>query len=312
MKNGPPETPARERGTAAALPLDLRFAQARHRLSARRQQLIETILESADETFFLSSRDLARRLGVDAATIVRTIQAIGYRRYADFSADLRRYFLAKISPYAVLRAETKEGRTLAEHLRRSLKRDLDNVADLEARLDLDAVKDLARQIHKSRHILVVGVDLAASLSWLLAYGLVPLGFNAEAPVGSTGNLKHKVRVLGRNDLLVAISFGRCLHETVEAVLTARDNSVPTFGITDSSATPIARYCDRHLVATTGSPLYTGSYVAPVALINAIFMACSQTRPSRALARLRQTEEEYTSGTRFYEEPPRPRTKRSGR
>ena len=111
MKNGPPETPTRERGAAAALPLDLRFAQARHRLSARRQQLIETILESADETFFLSSRDLARRLGVDAATIVRTIQAIGYRRYADFSADLRRYFLAKISPYAVLRAETKEGRT---------------------------------------------------------------------------------------------------------------------------------------------------------------------------------------------------------
>ena len=112
--------------------------------------------------------------------------------------------------------------------------------------------------------------------------------------------------------MVAISFGRCLHETVEAVLTARDNSVPTFGITDSSATPIARYCDRHLVATIGSPLYTGSYVAPVALINAIFMACSQTRPSRALARLRQTEEEYTSGDRFYEEPRGPRTKRSGR
>jgi DNA-binding MurR/RpiR family transcriptional regulator len=187
-------------------------------------------------------------------------------------------------------------------VRRSLERDGDNVAALKNRLDLDGVTELARRIHRARHILVIGVDLAASLSWLLAYGLVPLGFDAEAPVGSTGNLHHKVRLLGKKDLLVAISFGRCLRDTVEAVLAARARSVPTFGITDTPVTPIARHCDRHLVATIGGPLYTGSYAAPVALINAIFMACSQIRPSRSLARLRQTEEQYFSGDRYYEEP----------
>jgi DNA-binding MurR/RpiR family transcriptional regulator len=294
-------TEPRSRTASSDLTLDARFAQHRHRLGTRRQQLLEAILESAEETFFLSSRELAKRMDVDAATIVRTIQAIGYPRYADFAADLRRYFLAKITPYAVLRAETKEGRSLGEHIGRSLKRDVENVTELEARLDRDAVKDLARRIHQSRDILVVGVDLAAALSWLLAYGLVPLGFKAEAAVGSSGNLQHKVRVLGPHDLLVAISFGRCLRDTVEAVLSARARSVPTFGITDSPVTPIARYCDRYLLASVGSPLYTGSYAAPVALINAIFMACSQTRPSRALQRLRQTEEEYASGSRYYEE-----------
>jgi DNA-binding MurR/RpiR family transcriptional regulator len=187
-------------------------------------------------------------------------------------------------------------------VRRSLERDLDNVTALKNPADIEGVTELARQIHRARHILVIGVDLAASLSWLLAYGLVPLGFDAEAPVGSTGNLRHKVRLLNKSDLLVAISFGRCLRDTVEAVLSARDRKVPTFGITDSPATPIARHCDRHLIATIGGPLYTGSYAAPVALINAIFMACSQLRPSRALARLRQTEEQYFSADRYYEEP----------
>jgi len=296
----------RGRGKVSAVPLDVRFAQARHRLNPRRQKLIEAVLENSEETFFLSSRDLARRLDVDAATIVRTIQAIGYDRFADFSADLRRYFLAKITPYAVLKAETKEGRTLADHVTRSLDRDLDNVTALKTRLNIDVVTELARQIHRSRRILIVGVDLAASLSWLLAYALVPLGFDAEAPVGSAGNLRHKVRVLGRSDLLVAISFGRCLRETVEAVINAREKGVPTFGITDSTVTPIARFCERHLVATIGSPLYPGSYAAPVALINAILMACSQTRPNRALARLRLTEEEYFAGARFYQEPARGR------
>lgn len=306
MSNAPAAMGNRTRGKVSAVPLDIRFAQARHRLNPRRQKLIEAVLDNAEETFFLSSRDLARRLDVDAATIVRTIQAIGYHRFADFAADLRRYFLARITPYAVLKAETKEGRTLADHITRSLDRDLNNLTTLKTRLNIDVVTELARQIQKSRRILIVGVDLAASLSWLLAYALVPLGFNAEAPVGSAGNLQHKVRVLDKKDLLVAISFGRCLRETVDAVISAREKGVPTFGITDSPVTPIARYCNRHLVATIGSPLYTGSYTAPVALVNAILMACSQIRPNRSLARLRQTEEEYFAGSRFYQEPARGR------
>jgi DNA-binding MurR/RpiR family transcriptional regulator len=287
---------------AESVSLDLRFAQARHRLTPRRQKLIESVLDQADETFFLSSRDLARRLDVDAATIVRTIQALGYRRFADFAADLRRYFLARITPYAVLKAETKQGRTLADHIAHSLDRDRDNVTALKAQLNVDGVIDLAKQIHKSRRILVVGVDLAAPLAALLAYGLVTLGFSAEAPVGSAGNLRHKVRLLGSSDLVIAISFGRCLRETVESVISARERGVPTFGITDTPMTPIARYCDRHLLAAVRSPLYTGSYAAPVALINAIIMACSQLQPKRSLARLRQSEEEYFAGDRFWEEP----------
>ena len=292
--------------TRPAVPLDVRLAQNRHRLNPRRQKLIETVLEKAEETFFLSSRELARLLDVDAATIVRTTQALGYGRFADFAADLRQYFLKRITPYAVLKAETKKGRSVADHITRSIDRDLDNVRTLKARMDTDGVTELARQIHKSSRILVVGVDLASSLSGLLAYALAPLGFSAEAPVGSAGNVRHKVRVLGKNDLLIAISFGRCLRETVEAVISARERGVPTFGITDAPSTPIARNCDRHLIATIGSPLYTGSYVAPVALIDAILMACSQIRPNRSLAKLRQSEEEYFSGDRFYQEPARGR------
>ena len=287
--------------SGSALPLDVRLEENRSKLTPRRHKLIETILERADETFFLSSRELAKLLDVDAATIVRTIQALGYHRYADFTADLRRYFLSGITPYAVLKAETKKGRTVNDHITRSLDRDLDNVTKLKERLDTAGVMDLAKKIHKAEHILIVGVDLAASLSWLLAYALVPLGFAAEAPVGSAGVLRHKVRVLGKNDLLIVISFGRCLRETVEAAISAREKGVPTFGITDGPATPIAQHCDQSLMVTIGSPLFTGSYVAPVALIDAILTACSQIRPSRSLSKLRQSEEEYFSGDRFYQE-----------
>jgi DNA-binding MurR/RpiR family transcriptional regulator len=111
-----------------------------------------------------------------------------------------------------------------------------------------------------------------------------------------------VDLLTEKDLLVAISFGRCLRETVETVQRAHARNVPTFGITDSSTTPIALHCDDYLVVSTSSPSFTGSYVAPMALLNTIIVACAHLRPKRALAMLSRTEQEYRTGTRWYQDP----------
>ena len=282
--------------------LEVRFAKSP--LSGTRRRLIREILDNHEQTFFLSSREMAKRYNVDAATIVRTVQALGYERFADFAADLRQHFVNHITPYTVLKAATREKRSVTQQIQHCLERDLENLSVLRSSLAADRAVELAKLIHGARNILVVGVDLAASLAWFLAYGLTPLGFAAEAPVGSTGNLQHKIDLLTAKDLLVAISFGKCLRETVEAVDRAHGRGIPTFGITDSDTTPIALHCDDYLLASTSSPSFTGSYVAPIALLNTIIVACAHLRPKRALAMLSRTEQEYRSGRRWYQEPMR--------
>jgi DNA-binding MurR/RpiR family transcriptional regulator len=282
--------------------LEVRFAKSP--LSGSRRRLIREILDNHEQTFFLSSREMAKRYNVDAATIVRTVQALGYERFADFAADLRQHFVKHITPYTVLKAATQENRSVTDQVQHCVERDVESLSVLRSSMAAERAVTLAKRIHSARRILVVGVDLAASLAWFLAYGLTPLGFDAEAPVGSTGNLQHKIDLLTEKDLMVAISFGRCLRETVEAVERAHGRGVPTFGITDSDTTPIALHCDDYLVASTSSPSFTGSYVAPMALLNTIIVACAHLRPKRALAMLSRTEQEYRTGTRWYQEPPR--------
>jgi DNA-binding MurR/RpiR family transcriptional regulator len=287
--------------------LEVRFAQSP--LSGSRRRLIREILDKHEETFFLSSRELAKRYNVDAATIVRTVQALGYERFADFAADLRQHFVNHITPYTVLKAATQEKRSVTQQIQHCMERDVESLSVLRSSLEAGRAVDLAKRIHGARNILVVGVDLAASLAWFLAYGLTPLGFAAEAPIGSTGNLQHKIDLLTPKDLLVAISFGKCLRETVESVDRARSRGIPTFGITDSDTTPIALHCDDYLLAPTSSPSFTGSYVAPMGLLNTIIVACAHLRPKRALAMLSRTEQEYRTGRRWYQEPVR-RTNKS--
>ena len=106
------EVENRESGNALSgyTPLETRFRSAEQNRNASRKKLVRAILENPDDTFFLSSRELAKRYSVDAATIVRTIQALGYRKYAEFAADLRSHFVTRITPYTVLKAASREKR----------------------------------------------------------------------------------------------------------------------------------------------------------------------------------------------------------
>ena len=263
---------------------------------------MRAILASADETCFLSSRELAKRYHVDATTILRTTRVLGYASFAEFSADLRQHFVVQITPYTALKAATREKRSVTDHIDETLEKAIANLNTLNSELDRQRLVELAKLIKRARRVLVVGLDFASSLSYYLAYGLLALGFDAEAPRGSTGNLQYKVEVLTKRDLLIAISFGQCLKDTVEAALMAKQQGVPTFGITDSDTSPIAHTCDAHILTPVVSPSFLNAYVAPMAAISAIHVACAHIDPKRSLTRLRPTDKEYASGSRWYREP----------
>ena len=267
-------------------------------LTPRRQRLMLAILENPDDTFYLSARALARRYRVDVATIVRTVQALGYRRYADFATDLRQHFVARVTPYGILEAASREKRSLADHAAHSVSRDVRGLAALQGRFRAEDAVALGRRIHRAKRTVIVGVDLASPLAMFFAYGLTSIGVDAEAPVGGAGTIAHRIRLLGRGDVVVAISFGRCLRITVDAAELARRRSVHTFGITDSDLTPLARHCDAYAVTPILSSTFTGSYVAPLAFINAVIAVCSQIDPRRSALVLRQREQEAMLAARW--------------
>lgn len=280
--------------------LESRFSQVEDTLGTRRRDLLRQILDHPEDSYFLSSRALAKQYSVDTATVVRTVQALGYERYADFAADLRAHFLSRITPYTLMKSAARDKRSIADHVEHSLELDAHNLQALRAGLPAEEIIRMAKIVDRSRRVLVAGVDFAAALAHMLAYALVAIGMDAEAPIGSTGNLHQNVLLLGPKDLLIAISFGRCLQDTVDAVICASDNGVPTFGITDSDQSPIARFCDSFWNTSVASPAFHESYVAPVAVVDALLVACAQLRPERSLANLQRKEQKFRN--RWYSPP----------
>ena len=101
--------------------LEARFAQAETNLSASRQELLRKILDHA------------------ATTIVRTVQALGYKRYGEFAADLRSHFVTRITPYAVMKSAVRDKRSVANHIEHTLEIDVQNLNALRSQLDVKQV-----------------------------------------------------------------------------------------------------------------------------------------------------------------------------
>jgi DNA-binding MurR/RpiR family transcriptional regulator len=91
---------------------------------------------------------LAKRYSVDATTILRTTQVLGYKSFADFVTDLRQHFVARITPYTALKAATKEKRSVADHIDHALDKALENLNVLKSDLDRQRLIELARVIKR--------------------------------------------------------------------------------------------------------------------------------------------------------------------
>ena len=126
--------------------LEVRFAKSP--LSGSRRRLIREILDNHEQTFFLSSREMAKRYNVDATTILRTTQVLGYRSFADFAADLRQHFVARITPYSALKAATREKRSVIDHIDHALDKSLDSINTLKSDLERQRIVELAKLIKR--------------------------------------------------------------------------------------------------------------------------------------------------------------------
>jgi DNA-binding MurR/RpiR family transcriptional regulator len=110
---------------------------------------------------------------------------------------------------------------------------------------------------------------------------------------------HVTRAVNKRDLVVAVTFRRGLRQTVEGARQARAHGAYCIGISDTFISPLARECHELFVASTESTSFGASYVAPVALLDAILAACGQYRRPHTIALLKEIAEEQRKGFRWY-------------
>jgi DNA-binding MurR/RpiR family transcriptional regulator len=268
-------------------------------LSPKRQEIIRPVFERPRGFVLLSVRALAQRLKTDPATMVRIVRGMQFASYREFQHYLHELSIAYATSMDTMQTGSASEFTIPSQARASLDQDLNNLDSLTRSLDARRIAALTRRIYSAKRIVLLGGDLAANLVKFLEHHLMILGLPVSTAT-SPAEVVHKVRFLGKKDLVIAVSYRRGLRQTVEGLRQARVNGAYCVGITDTLVSPIGQFAHQCFLTSVDAPSFGASYVAPMAFLNVIVVACANYRRSRTLALLKKVEQEQRHGFRWYE------------
>jgi DNA-binding MurR/RpiR family transcriptional regulator len=267
-------------------------------LSPKRRELVGPILDRPRDYVLLSARKMAKVVGSDAMAVLRAVRGMGFGGYEEFRRYLHELALVQATQLDTMQDGLASDTNVAASLEESLAGDAGNLSALRRTLDFARIEALAARLYKARRIVLLGGDLSSVLVNFLQYNLTVIDLPAIACTRA-GEVVHAVRGVRRADLVIGITFRRGLRQTVEGLRQARARGAYCVALTDTHLSPLARFAHESFVTPVEATLYGVSYVAPMAFLNMVLVACAGTRKARTIRLMKAADAEQRTGFRWY-------------
>jgi len=238
-------------------------------LSPRFRSLADFILENTLDVGFLTATELARRVGVDPATVVRFSQELGYSGYRELSREIKRYInqqLALRYQKDVPEAENLTGTVSA--LANELS---DRILDMKA--DAGQIAEVAAKLHTAKRIYVTSTVEGYGLATLWSTYLSLLGIEAYSVQADPAQAALLLRNITTDDIVIAISLGLGPGVEVGHLLSAaQEKGAHTVSITTSPTLLPARQANINLVAPSKTTQGYPSFDTLMAMLSILWQA----------------------------------------
>jgi DNA-binding MurR/RpiR family transcriptional regulator len=272
--------------------LEARILASRERLTVKQQRLAQLLLGDVLYVAFASAEEVGRRTGVDAATVVRFSQLLGYEGYADLRDEIRGsvpQFLTALQKVSRAVTESRKPSDLMAEVFAQDIRNIEETASLNPPETLQAAVDV---IDVSKRVFVLGSGMTAYVAEGLAHQLALVGVPVQRPPRTFAEASVDVASAGESDAVIMIALWRYLRDPVRLFEVTRDGGAATIALTDSKLSPLTGLADVLLVASTETPELSHSVTAIISVANALATGVALARPKRTLERLRAVDAVY--------------------
>lgn len=242
------------------------------RMSKGQKLLASYITDYYDKAVFLTAAKLGEVVGVSESTVVRFAAQLGYKGYPDFQKALEELVHQKLN--SVERMEAVYGKTSQSGILESvLRSDMEKIKRTLHKIDPNAFELAVDTLLSARRIYVVGIRSCAPLASFFAFYL---NYMFEDVVllhtNSSSELFEQMVRIGKEDVIVGISFPRYSMRTLKALEFANNRNAKVITLTDSVHSPMNLYSSCNLIADSDMASIADSLVAPLSVINSLIVA----------------------------------------
>ena len=247
-----------------------RIRQQRPGMSKSFAKLADFLLDSYIEAAFMTASELAHRLDLDAATVVRFAQTLDYKGFPDMQREIRQRVLSDL---LVRPEQAKEFESVLGVVGNAMQELSLALEQTRISLDTDALANLVEQVGYARRIVVLAENPAQAAAYNLVHFLEQGGFPIYIARSGVEDLSRTVHTATHQDLLIALEVSGQSPYIAGALEAARKKGLPTAAILGAASLTSARAADVVLAARSNPSLGVGI----ISIESIIYALCQALR-----------------------------------
>jgi DNA-binding MurR/RpiR family transcriptional regulator len=271
-------------------------------LPKRQKKAAKFILDNPTDVAFLTIRELAEKIKVDPATVIRTCKKLGYKGYTDLQKQYKKAHKSNMVPsYDTLLKLLSTDSAQEEIIKNSYRSDMEVLQKTAAQVSYQSIIEVVERIKKSRNLYIIGLEGARIIASFLGFELRTYLKNIHDITNGGGYLFDYIRNFEHDDVVLGISFGRCIRETVMALKSSYERDITTISITDSKFSPLYRYSHISLLTGNSPDSHLSCFTGALSIAIAIISCCSKFERKHAVEQVQNLKEQWEEAKIYYSE-----------
>jgi DNA-binding MurR/RpiR family transcriptional regulator len=275
-----------EAGTKVQLSeLDRRLAWARSRLAATGLRVAKFIDENRQVVLASSAAALGARIGTSDATVLRTVQSLGFPSLADLKSEILKSGTSSTPADDMRRSLIDLKRTTDEAVDGILQAHAEGIAALRSAKCRAQIAAAVQLLDGAARIAVFGIGPSSALAAYVSILLARSGRRTRTITATGSMLADQLLDLRTGDTLLILAYGRLYREVKAVFAEARAIDLPTVLITEAGDTPLSRMADVYVTIPRGRPGRIALHGATLVGLEALVFSLAAANPDAALASL---------------------------
>jgi DNA-binding MurR/RpiR family transcriptional regulator len=265
--------------------LDRVLRRANQQLGAAGVRVAKFIDENRPVVLASSAAALGARIGTSDATVLRTVQTLGFAGLADLKRAILNAGTVSTPADDMRRTLVDLEKATGEALDGILRAHAEGLAVLQSRKCRAQIAAGVRVLDGADRIAVFGIGPSAALATYVSILLARSGRRSRT-INATGSmLADQLLDLGAGDALLILAYGRLYREVKAVFAEAKALRLPTVLVTEADDTPLAKLADVCLVIPRGRPGQMALHGATLVGLEALVLSLAAAKPKAALASL---------------------------
>ncbi len=263
-------------------------------LTKSEKQIADYLRKNQEELAFLSAGEVAARLELSEATLVRFARSLGFDSYPAMREVLQENFRRRVTHAARLRSRLDDLRESGDIFERLIVSEMDYMAHSLETIKREAFSEAVELLKARRRVFIFGLGPSVSLVDLMQLRLARYGKQVTPLTTEGREFLEPLLNLSHDDLLFVICFFDVTPSLQLVLDYAREVGCPVIMLTDTLGSILRDRADVVLSAKRGPVSGFHSLVVPMTIINALLLALAgeQGEALDNLDRLDQLRERF--------------------